>query len=248
MNRRYVPRETTTNWSTVRGGHVIPTLGALLWIGSLGVQAVAVDGDSIRTVRDSITTTADVTMPVAGPRRNLTRAAVSRETFAPGRVTEYDSAAQRQRAIEHSDWYYKRLAIHKAASFATAPLFVAEYIVGEKLFDDDDASSNLKSTHQALATGIGVLFGVNTVTGVWNLWESRHDTQGRARRITHSALMLVADAGFVATASLAPEGDDGPEDEDGSEGGSSGRNRHRTVAISSMGISLASYLMMFLWK
>ena len=228
---------------------MIPTLGALFWIGGLGVQAVAVDVDSTRTVRDSIATTAEVTVPVAGPRRNLTRVAAPRETFGPGRVTERgDSASQRPRAIEHSDWYYKRLAIHKAASFATAPLFVAEYIVGDKLFDDDDASSNLKSTHQALATGIGVLFGVNTVTGVWNLWESRHETQGRARRMTHGALMLVADAGFVATASLAPEGDDGAEVEDEAEGGSSGRNRHRTVAISSMGISLASYLMMYFWK
>jgi hypothetical protein len=149
-----------------------------------------------------------------------------------------DSVSQRRRAIEHSDWYYKRLAIHKAASFATAPLFVAEYLVGEKLFDGD-GSGNLKSTHQALATGIGVLFGVNTVTGAWNLWESRHDADGRARRTTHAALMLLSDAGFVATASLAPEGDEGESD---------GRSRHRTVAIGSMGVSLASYLMMYLWK
>jgi len=225
---------------------VIPTLGALLWIGNLGVQAVAGDADSTRAARDSIATTTASATTGAGPRRNRTRVAASREAFRPGWVTERgDSASQRRRAIEHSDWYYKRLAIHKAASFATAPLFVAEYIVGEKLFDDADASSNLKSTHQALATGIGVLFGVNTVTGVWNLWDSRHDTQGRARRMTHAALMLVSDAGFVATASLAPEGED---DDERGEGESNGQNRHRTVAIGSMGVALASYLMMYLWK
>jgi len=207
---------------------VIPTLGALLWIGNLGVQAVAGDADSTRAARDSIATTTASATTGAGPRRNRTRVAASRETFRPGWVTERG-----------------RLAIHKAASFATAPLFVAEYIVGEKLFDDADASSNLKSTHQALATGIGVLFGVNTVTGVWNLWDSRHDTQGRARRMTHAALMLVSDAGFVATASLAPEGED---DDERGEGESNGQNRHRTVAIGSMGVALASYLMMYLWK
>ena len=225
---------------------MIPTLGVLLWLGSLGAQPVAGDADSTRATRDSSATTAASTTTWAGPIRSLTRVAASRGTSRSGWVTDPgDSASQRRRAIEHSDWYYKRLAIHKTASFATVPLFVAEYVVGDKLFNGDDPSSNLKSTHQALATGIGVLFGVNTVTGGWNLWDSRRDTQGRARRMTHAALMLVSDAGFVATASLAPEGeDDGGQSEDDSNG----RNRHRTVAISSMGISLASYLMMYLWK
>ena len=188
---------------------------------------------------------ADSASVVPGPRRAAARVAAGRETFEPRRgVIPQDSTAQRRRAIEHSDWYYRRLAIHRAASYATVPLFVAEYVVGEKLFDGN-ASGNTKSTHEALATGIGVLFGVNTITGAWNLWDTRHEPEGRARRITHAALMLAADAGFVATASLAPEGDDEGEGEDD---GSSGRSRHRAVAIGSMGVSLASYLMMYLWK
>jgi hypothetical protein len=233
---------------TRQGGYVISALGALLWIGTLGTQAGIADADSARMARDSTASTVEAPVPLIGPRRSLTRVAASREALSRGRViSSEDSATQRRRAVEHSDWYYKRLAIHKAASFATAPLFVAEYLVGDKLFDDDDSSGNLKSTHQALATGIGVLFGVNTVTGVWNLWDSRHETQGRARRFTHAALMLASDAGFVATASLAPEGDDRDEGERG-EDGSNGRNRHRTVAITSMSVSLASYLMMYFWK
>ena len=117
--------------------------------------------------------------------------------------------------------------------------------MGQKLFNGN-ASSGEKSTHQALATGIGVLFGVNTITGGWNLWDSRHETQGRARRLTHAALMLASDAGFVATAALAPEGDE--NEGRGEDGSSSGRNRHRAVAVSAMGDSLVSYLMMYVWK
>lgn len=154
-------------------------------------------------------------------------------------------AAQRRRAVEHSDWYYKRLTIHKVASYTTIPLFVTEYVLGDKLFGGD-ASSSVKSAHSAVATGIGVLFGVNTVTGAWNWWGTRHESEGRARRTTHALLMLAADAGFVATAALAPEGEQ--EGGDFGQGYSDDRTTHRAVAISSMGVSLASYLMMYLWK
>ena len=212
-----------------------------------GIQAGRADSiEAASQYVGGISVRVDSVQSPSGPRRALAQVAVSRETTRAARgIEDSDSAAQRRRAIEHSDWYYRRLTIHKAASFATIPLFVAEYIVGQKLFDGN-ASSNDKSTHQALASGIGVLFGVNTITGAWNLWDSRHETQGRARRITHSVLMLAADAGFVATAALAPEGEDNEAEFE--DDGSSGRNQHRTVAISAMGVSLVSYLMMYVWK
>jgi hypothetical protein len=56
--------------------------------------------------------------------------------------------------------------------------------------------------------------------------------------------MLAADAGFVATAALAP----GDEGGDFGQGYNDDRSKHRAVAITSMGVSLASYLMMYLWK
>ena len=219
-------------------------LTVLLALSAAGGSAPSPDTIVTRTLDSAPLLSSDSVPATAGPTLDLARVALGPSRRPKSRSTlPLDSTAQRRRAVEHSDWYYRRLAIHKAASYATAPLFVAEYIVGEKLFDDDDSSGNLKSTHQALATGIGVLFGVNTVTGAWNLWDSRHETQGRARRFTHAALMLAADAGFVATASLAPEGEDEGEREDSND-----RSRHRTVAITSMGVSLASYLMMYLWK
>jgi hypothetical protein len=68
-------------------------------------------------------------------------------------------------AFEYSDAYRMRAKIHKVASFATLPLFATEGVLGQSLYDDP--SSRKKDAHLAVATGIGALFAVNTVTGVW---------------------------------------------------------------------------------
>lgn len=150
----------------------------------------------------------------------------------------------RQRAVEHSDFYYKRLAVHRYASYATVPLFVTEYFLGQSLFNNPGEGGTTKSAHSVVAGAIAVLFGVNTVTGVWNLWDSRHDEDGRTRRYLHSFLMLAADAGFVWTGATAP----GERERLGGATLDSRRRKHRTIAITSMGVSLASYGMMLLWK
>ena len=106
-------------------------------------------------------------------------------------------------ATTYSNGYEVRLKIHKYASFATLPLFATEFALGQSLYDNPDTGSR-KAVHGALGAGIVGLFGVNTVTGVWNLWESRHDENGRKLRILHSVLMLAADGGFVAASATAP--------------------------------------------
>ena len=205
-------------------------------------------GDSV--TRDSVRIVAqDSIRPLA--IRTLARAGIGAEPAVrvhrepDDSVIDTSGVTQRRHAVEYSDWYYKRLTIHKVASYTTIPLFVTEYILGDKLYNGT-ASSSTRSAHQAVATGIGVLFGVNTITGGWNLWESRHESQGRARRLTHGLLMLASDAGFVATAALAPEGNEGFEE--GFEDSSNNRSTHRTVAVTSMGVSVVSYLMMYFWK
>ncbi|MEZ4589314.1 MAG: hypothetical protein R2909_23305 [Gemmatimonadales bacterium] len=155
--------------------------------------------------------------------------------------------AQRPKAIEYSDGYHVRLKIHQIGSYLELPLFAAELIVGQRLAHDRDrgepSASGLRSAHTALATGLGVLFTVNTVTGLWNIWESRNDPAGRTRRILHTVGMLAADAGFLATAGAAPESDD---DFGRREGGSVGR--HRNLAIASVSVATLSTAMMWLWK
>jgi hypothetical protein len=141
-------------------------------------------------------------------------------------------------AFEYSDAYAVRRKIHVYASLATLPLFVTEVILGSKLYDGD-ASDSVRSAHSAVAGGVGVLFGVNTVTGVWNMWEARKDPNGKKRRLVHGLTMLGADVGFVATGMLAPERDE--RDEHDGEGN---KSLHRNVALTSIGIATGSYLYM----
>ncbi len=159
-----------------------------------------------------------------------------------------DDSPQRQRAVEYSDWYYRRLTIHRIGSFVEFPLFAAEYVVGQRLLTASTPSQSMRSLHGTLASGIAVLFGVNTVTGLWNAWDARHDPAGRTRRLLHGAIMLAADAGFLWTGQTANGSGDGAEEGDG--GGRAGFNaqRHRNVAVGSMAVSTLGTLMMWLWK
>lgn len=152
-----------------------------------------------------------------------------------------DSPSGRPRAIEHSDFYYARLGIHRYASYAIVPTFVAEYALGQSLFNHPPGSSGTRTAHSIVGGGLVGLFGLNTVTGVWNLWDSRHDAPGRARRYIHAALMLASDAGFVATEAVAPGRRQAVRDP-------SRRRLHRTLALSSMGLALGGYGMMLIWK
>jgi len=154
-------------------------------------------------------------------------------------------ALQRPKAVEFSKLYYTRLAIHRYASYAMLPLFVTEYAIGRSLYNHPDSvreGSSRRMWHGLTADGIYVLYGVNTLTGAWNLYEGRAVKEGRTRRTIHSALMFLSGAGFVATAALAP-GDDFAE---GGTLNSSRRRTHRTVAIVSMSTALAGDLMMLI--
>ena len=149
----------------------------------------------------------------------------------------------RHKSIEYSNGYYTRLKIHKIASWAMLPFFIGSYATGTDLINNgDNASSFSKNSHGVFAAATAGLFAVNTVTGVWNLVESRHDPAGRTRRWVHSIAMFVAEAGFVATGATAPEV------EDGEVGDGGNATTHKTLAITSMAVATASWLMMLVWK
>ncbi len=151
-----------------------------------------------------------------------------------------DTTVRRPRAIEYSDAYYTRLTIHRIASYAELPLFGAEYVLGERLLHDERTGfppSSLKAAHAGVAGGLAVLFGVNTITGVWNLWDSRQDPSNRTLRIIHSVAMLGADAGFAVA---------------GATGGNAKNNlqdarRHRAVSVGSMALATAGTAIMWLF-
>jgi hypothetical protein len=141
-------------------------------------------------------------------------------------------------AIEYSDAYYTRAKIHKYASFATLPLFATEVALGQTIYNDPNANSSAaKGAHIAVGTGITALFGVNTVTGVWNMWESRNEPSHHKLKLIHGILMLGADAGFVATFASGPGGRNNTNLE-------AEKQTHRTIALTSIGVATASYLIM----
>jgi len=125
--------------------------------------------------------------------------------------------------------YEIRQNIHKYASYATLPLFATEFALGESLGSEPDSSSSARGLHAAVGTGLVGLFFVNTVTGGWNLWQSRHEKDHRTPRMIHGFLMIAANAGFVATAASAPSKHN-PATFDHH------RTVHRNKAIASIGI------------
>jgi len=181
-------------------------------------------------------------LDVGAPRPSIAASvrALAAEASSDSQVT----TLPRPVAFEYSDGYYTRLKIHKYASYATIPLFAAQFAVGQKLYNGN-GSDGTRSVHGALAVATGALFTVNTVTGVWNMIEARKDPHKSTKRTVHGVLMLLADAGFVATGLLTPEE---REREFGVEGGGGGTSRstHRAVALTSMGIATVAYLMMLI--
>jgi hypothetical protein len=147
---------------------------------------------------------------------------------------------RRPHAIEVSDWYGRRLTIHRTLSYVTLPVFGAQYIAGQRLFSEGAAAPEwAKITHRSGATALAGIFTVNTVTGLWNLWDSRGVENHRALRTTHALMMLTADAAFTyAGAKLSNEAETSLEK----------RKLHRTIALSATGLTVASGLIMKLFN
>jgi hypothetical protein len=137
-------------------------------------------------------------------------------------------------AFVYTRAYDVRARIHEIASIATLPLFGADLIVAQSLYNSP--GDGKKTAHVALSAGIGGLFGLNTATGVWNLIEARKDPHKRGLRLTHGLMMLGADGGFLVTGLMTPNSEHG--------NGTNNKAAHRAVAISSMGLATASYLIM----
>lgn len=153
-------------------------------------------------------------------------------------VAAGDTATRRPRAVEVSDGYARRLRIHRYASYTMIPLFAVQSVAGNQLYQSGSSEPRwAKTLHGVGAGGLGALFAVNTVTGVWNLWESRATTEGRTARLLHAGLMLAADAGFTyAGVKLGP---------DATRSGAK-RVQHRRVATVSMATALAGYATMLI--
>jgi hypothetical protein len=120
------------------------------------------------------------------------------------------------------------------------PLFALQSIAGNQLLQADNGGVErpgwAKGAHSFGAAAIGTVFAVNTITGVWALYDARANDQGRALRWAHSILMLASDAGFTWT---------GIKLADDAKRSSSSRDQHRNWAYASMGTALVGYGIMF---
>lgn len=152
----------------------------------------------------------------------------------------------RPRAIMLSDGYTTRLTIHRYGSYAMLPLFAGQYVLGTRLLAQKDGvydgtrrvpvDAALRRNHGLVAKGVGALFVVNTTTGLWNLWEARHDGADHTRRTVHVLSMLGANAGFVVTGLLSSKAvDRRPSD----------ARAHRNVALASMGLATTGVALMW---
>ena len=176
-------------------------------------------------------------VPAIGPQRGDWRLLAGRSGGAP-----VDTARTRKRitAIEYGGFYHARLTLHRWLSFAMLPLFVGSYVTGDQVLKhSSNAPDWAIKWHRPLATGTAVVFTANTITGLWNLWDSRKDPAGRTKRYVHSLLFIAADAGFAYSGIvLAKE----------AKNSESKRRQHRNIALISMGISITGGGMMLLFK
>jgi hypothetical protein len=155
-------------------------------------------------------------------------------------ITEDTTVRRRRKAIEVGDWYARRLRIHRYGAYSVIPLFAFQALAGNELYNNGSAAPAWARTgHRVGATGLATVFGVNTVTGLWNLWDSRAVPQGRTKRTLHTLLMLASDAGFTYAGVRLSEQ---------AETSADARAKHRKLAYASMGTALVGGGMMIIWR
>ena len=150
-----------------------------------------------------------------------------------------DPQGARPVAIEYSDAHETRAKIHRISSWITLPLMATETVLGEKLYNDPNSlTSNMRGVHGAVGAGLITFFGMQSVTGMWNLIEARQ-APGHTKRLVHGLLMLAAEGGFVASAVTAPG--HGRNDLINFD---ANKSTHRNIAYVSMGVGTIGYLFM----
>jgi hypothetical protein len=183
----------------------------------------------------------DSTVRVMSGVDSVAAAITSRLELPVSLRLEPDTVPRRRRkAIEVSDWYERRLRIHRYGAYATLPLFVFQAAAGNELYQKGSGAPGwARNGHRVGATALATVFTVNTVTGLWNLWDSRAVPQGRTRRAIHTVLMLASDAGFAyAGIKLSEDAEQSAE----------ARRKPRNTAYASMGVAVTGAGMMLLWR
>ncbi|MBK6423316.1 MAG: hypothetical protein KA180_07960 [Gemmatimonadales bacterium] len=164
-----------------------------------------------------------------------------------GGLLALPDTVRRRRAISLSYGYYRRLEVHRVVGYGVPPLFVLEYLAGQKLLEQGSAAPLwAEKVHKPAAYVLAGLFTVNTVTGLINMAEARKVESGKTRRWVHTLMMLAADAGFIYGASVAPS--TAKIDDRIAGGQRGGWTPHKITTVASMSVATAAHVMMYLWK
>jgi hypothetical protein len=154
------------------------------------------------------------------------------------RIVQDTVPKRRRKSVEVSEWYERRLRIHRLGAYTMIPLFALQAYAGNELYEHG-AASGWKNTHRFGASALATVFTVNTVTGLWNLWDSREAPQGRTKRYLHALLMLASDAGFTYA---------GVKLSNDAENSADARRKHRNLAYASMGTALVGSGIMVIFR
>jgi hypothetical protein len=139
----------------------------------------------------------------------------------------------RHQVQDVSDWYGRRLTLHRYAAWTAVASFPVEIYTGWLLRSPGADPEWVRDTHRATVWVLGSTFTVNTVTGVWNWWDDRKTPEGRGWRTAHALVMVAADAAMFATARAGQARARG-------EGG----EWHRELAFTTAGLTAIGHLMM----
>jgi len=200
----------------------------------LGVLLLIIGGDRVPLTTASVESSRRGNLP-----DTVVESAVLRRPdsliFVPAAPVD-TPRTRRPKAVEVSDWYSRRLTVHRYVAYATIPVFAVQWAAGDRLYKHGNAAPTwAKTAHRAGATALSGMFTVNTVTGAWNWWDSRSQSNGRVLRTVHALTMLGTDAAFTyAGLKLSNE----------AETSSDKRRLHRTVALTSIGVTVVSELAM----
>jgi hypothetical protein len=179
--------------------------------------------------------------PIRLPPVDFSGAAAVPSADVTSAVVPAAQTALPARAFVYSDGYHTRDRIHRISSYTMLPLFAVQAYLGQHMFNNPtEITSGMQTAHRAMGWGVAGLFGVNTVTGLWNLAEARHDPNGLGRRMVHATLMLVADAGFAATALTRPS----TASADAAAIYTDKKNQHMALAYASVSVATVGYLIM----
>jgi hypothetical protein len=200
---------------------------------ALGVLVLIIGGTDARLTADSPSIHESATVADSVP---VVVSTTMDSTAKAAFTAPVDTPRTRRHAVELSDWYGRRLTVHRYIAYATVPVFALQWAAGDQLYKKSSGAPTwAKTMHRVGATSLATMFTVNTVTGAWNWWDTRSQSKGRMLRTVHALTMLSADAAFTyAGAKLSND----------AETSATKRREHRTVALSAMGVTIASGLAM----